>query len=1122
MERKTVLLILIFLSNYLLAQKQIDSIEELYTKGMSEYANKNYKLALDYFQKGHDLEITQIDSTSNVHIYAKVWIANCYCKLGEKEKAKEISPQDFLTPPIDRNKTIQSDSLYLLANTCMNKQDYSRALNYLNIVKGIEAQVLGLQHPWYANTLALMMVCEINLRNLTEAYNLAVSCEKIYSLYETYSDEKKTFSHFSKQLLAFAPSDDKEKELNLIIGKYENANEGDEKDNIAYECAKIAYNIEDFSSAEKYARKAIQKKEIATDADGERWLLLISSLVKMEQYEKAIIEANQLLSSCTNDSLRVYGETLKMLGELYYGRGDYYSATEMFTKLYTLNNIYHSHDKETKLVVLNSLISSYHPIKDYPNALKYAKELIAEYRNNPSLLDNFSKSLSLVNAGLVFSYSHDIENTIYTARTILEIADRLFDKTSIEYATSIMWWAGLVSNSDDVFNYIDLNDFNANANKLSSIQIDSLLWASTSNEMKSHFLSGICLVLQSAVKYGSMLSNFIELADICQELIPNTENYNLIRFEFNRQLGNYYTTIGDYTKAYTKFKACQNKVVGGNPTSRAIALGLGESASGIGRSLEALKYFEQVVDNITDEVCFNFKGLTSSERYGYFKSFIGSFERINYHAFLKKENNIMATVGYNIQLLSKGILLHTDISIRQIIRENGDSTIISTYNKLQLLVDSCNYLNKIGKYNHAKDVKIEANKLEQILLTKSKQYEDYMASYVTNWEDVQNSLNDLSTAVEFVSYRDMKDRKIYYGAYVLKSEGNPICIKLCEEEKLKSIGLDYKGLYSIIWKPILEQSPHSKNIYFSPTGILNKLPIENNEGSNSNQISFYRLSSTREITTKHEKKKRSIVIYGGLDYGSENSKETRPSSYDLSTKSLFLFRGAIKDIQYLPGTKKEIDSIASIIGNVEGTMSVKIYTDSEGTEDTFKRIDGENTDIIHMATHGFFFDDNTALWKDSHLTQTINENNDEDIILSRSGLYLAGANYIGYNKSNSLQSDDGILTSLEISIIDLRNLNIVVLSACDSGLGEINYDGVFGLQRGLKKAGVQSVLMSLWKVDDEATCLLMTEFYRHWIGASKTKHDALELAKQSVRSHKEKGWDDPKYWAAFILLDGLD
>ena len=94
-------------------------------------------------------------------------------------------------------------------------------------------------------------------------------------------------------------------------------------------------------------------------------------------------------------------------------------------------------------------------------------------------------------------------------------------------------------------------------------------------------------------------------------------------------------------------------------------------------------------------------------------------------------------------------------------------------------------------------------------------------------------------------------------------------------------------------------------------------------------------------------------------------------------------------------------------------------------------------------------------------------------------------------------------------------------SACQTAQGRVTGDGVFGLQRGFKKAGAQSLMMSLWPVDDEATCLLMTEFYRNWISKNMTKHDALEKARQTVRSHTEKGWDNPEYWAAFILLDAL-
>ena len=137
---------------------------------------------------------------------------------------------------------------------------------------------------------------------------------------------------------------------------------------------------------------------------------------------------------------------------------------------------------------------------------------------------------------------------------------------------------------------------------------------------------------------------------------------------------------------------------------------------------------------------------------------------------------------------------------------------------------------------------------------------------------------------------------------------------------------------------------------------------------------------------------------------------------------------------------------------------------------------------------------------------------------------MSGALDIGENDSKKgyKDNDDGILTAREISDLDFNGVTLATLSACQTAQGTISNEGVFGLQRGFKMAGVKSLLMSLWQVDDEATCLLMTEFYKNWIGEGKTKHDALELAKQSVRSHKEKGWDDPKYWAAFILLDALD
>ena len=127
----------------------------------------------------------------------------------------------------------------------------------------------------------------------------------------------------------------------------------------------------------------------------------------------------------------------------------------------------------------------------------------------------------------------------------------------------------------------------------------------------------------------------------------------------------------------------------------------------------------------------------------------------------------------------------------------------------------------------------------------------------------------------------------------------------------------------------------------------------------------------------------------------------------------------------------------------------------------------------------------------------------------------------------AVQMDDGILTAEEIAHLNLIGTHLTVLSACQTGLGEVTGEGVFGLQRSFKKAGVQSLLMSLWEVDDEATQLLMTAFYTHY-AQGKTEQEALQAAQQEVRHHqfmrdgKERSGEDPYFWAGFILIDAAD
>ena len=195
-------------------------------------------------------------------------------------------------------------------------------------------------------------------------------------------------------------------------------------------------------------------------------------------------------------------------------------------------------------------------------------------------------------------------------------------------------------------------------------------------------------------------------------------------------------------------------------------------------------------------------------------------------------------------------------------------------------------------------------------------------------------------------------------------------------------------------------------------------------------------------------------------------------------------------------------------------------------------MDKKKQNIVHIATHGFYYknDDNRKMQKAGLDFLTNNRDSlikdDQEISLMRSGLLFSGC-------SNRLQGisipegvDDGILLAKEIASLDLRGLELVTLSACETGLGDITSEGVFGLQRAFKKAGAKSILMSLWKVDDNATRMFMDEFYRNFVSLKKSKIESLHAAQNFVRNYEDtmthsKIYDNPKYWAAFILLDAI-
>ena len=166
--------------------------------------------------------------------------------------------------------------------------------------------------------------------------------------------------------------------------------------------------------------------------------------------------------------------------------------------------------------------------------------------------------------------------------------------------------------------------------------------------------------------------------------------------------------------------------------------------------------------------------------------------------------------------------------------------------------------------------------------------------------------------------------------------------------------------------------------------------------------------------------------------------------------------------------------------------------------------------VLHIATHGFFVDEQS---KSGTFNLGTNTEYASQNPLLRSGIILSGAsNFIQHNYK--LDDENGILTAYEAANLNLENTELAVLSACETGKGEVqNGEGVYGLQRAFQTAGAQAIIMSLWKVDDTATQELMSAFYQSWM-QGKTKAEAFRKAQLDLKSK----YPHPYYWGAFVMM----
>lgn len=482
---------------------------------------------------------------------------------------------------------------------------------------------------------------------------------------------------------------------------------------------------------------------------------------------------------------------------------------------------------------------------------------------------------------------------------------------------------------------------------------------------------------------------------------------------------------------------------------------------------------------------------------------------------------------YNVQLATKAILLNSSAKVRQQILASQDATVVASYKQWLELKET------IGRYytltseerkGHEKISVLQerANDLEKSLSRSSSAFKNQFAQQELDAAAIRNALKPGEAAVEIMRVRKkFKEDSVYYVGLILRPElSSPALIIWPDGARLENRFYKYYRntikfhlvdtlSYNRFWKPLTKELQGVDHVYVSSDGIFNKVNLTSLQNPKNQKwvIDDFKLSlvsNTKEIaerTADDHSVTKDVHLYGYIDFNLNMDQTQHHTTHPNLLTRNFGFSG---DIPVLPGTNKEVDEIQNILKTA--SWNVAIHKMADATEESVKKI--HNPKILHVATHGFFMNDVDLLDSDDDESGKFLKNP-----LLRSGLLLAGAG-VKEDDKDATVVEDGILTAYEAMNLTLDNTDLIVMSACETGLGEIrNGEGVYGLQRSFLVAGASAVMMSLWQVDDTATQELMVKFYSNWMSGDH-KMDAFRKAQLSM---KEK-YQSPFYWGAFIMV----
>lgn len=1071
---------------------------DCFNKSAFTDAESYFKKSLNLYKINED--INGIISTSNSLVL-------CLKEQSKLSEAKTLMEEILNKVKNEKNKEYMA---YLYT--------YSNILNDLNDYKKAEKNLLAV----------------FNYLKDSNQINDDLYYKSLYSLGSNYLD-----------MLDFVKAEDfLNKSLNYANGKSDYYI-------ILSELAQVYFTQAKYDQAEKTYIEAIENyKKITIEKDFNYYGLLenlahiYSNKGEFNKAEKFYLESAQYFKDINGENSVDYAKSLSNLGYLYDQMNKYSKAEECLLKSSEITKQILGENSESYIITIDNLSGLYLRVNDYKNAEYYTN--LGLLKTQKYLPQDINTLASFLNRIAIINFE------IGNYKKAEEFYFSSLELNKKTYGINHPNTESCISNLATVYlkeNNIDL----AEEYYLKGYEILKNIFGD--NDFRTaKSLNNISVIYTKRKLFDIAIEYNIKSLKIINESIGSN---NLSYAESLSILAGNYFQKKDFINAEKKYLeslAIKQKILGSDNKASYLTLdNLSILYNYTGRYEKEREIRIQTINLFKNEINKNLDYLSQKEFNFYIEKFF--YSRFTTLSFLnlnfEKKNDIISSGSYDNELLVKGLLLRNQQRIQNNIQNSGDELLKNNYeqfivNKRQLV--KLQELPIKKRPDTYEKLETETELLEKELTRQSALFADAKKSLSTSWKQIQDQLKPKEVAIDLVAFNYYNKKwtdSVVYSAFVVdKSCKYPKYIPLFEQKQLEfllaknkdvqdstRIDKHYLGssISDLFLKPLAKVLENKSTVYFSPAGLAHQinfsaLPVSGNQ-TFGEKYNLHILGSTASLLqynsyTVNKISQPEFLIYGGIDYSQSNAKNNE-SNNELTSRVSIDFneiatRGSFDNFGYLGGTRIEANAIATLAKN--NGFKATIINEKEATEESIKALDGKTSPyVLHLATHGFFFPDPKVVLKETNKdfegTRAAIYNTSDNPMM-RSGLALAGANKYWKKTAENLTIDDGILTASEISNLDLSACQLVVLSACETGLGAINgSEGVFGLQRAFKMAGVKNIIMSLWKVPDAQTSELFEIFYNECF-AGKTIHEAFQTAQSKMKAKYS-----PYYWAGFVLLE---